>query len=344
MKLNAGKRILMFLHWLCSLLISAALVLMVLKPPFAVKLYEKGRALVTDSQLKIIAIVALAVYAILTIAQLVLIFKRRRRSERGFIVMDSSDSGRVRIAISAIEQMVRQSVTDIEGITDMKIKIEGDEDAVNIAVNATLINGGHVPTITMNMQRAIRQFVEMNCGVAVRSVPICIRSVTDAANAKRGRKKEIPAPASVPAQEPEPVYAESEPAPAPEPVYAAPEPEPAPAYTEPEAEEPIAEPEPAFAPATEYAPETEPVVEEAEEAPAAEDAPTDGAEEAPGFEAEPEAADEPQTGEAPLTDYAFEAAVEAADGAFTEAPGAEDDSAAQAEDEEERSELFVSED
>ncbi len=307
MKLNAGKRILMFLHWLCSLLICAALVLLILKPPFAVNLYNKVRAMVTDDQLKIIAIAAIALYAILVIAQLVLIFKRRKRSERGFIEMDSSESGRVRIAISAIEQMVRQSVTHIDGISDMKIKIEGEDDAINIVVNASVVNGGHVPTITMNMQRAIRQFVERNCGVAVRGVPICIRSVTEP-RGKRGKKQEVPAlvqepateaePVVVPAEEPEPTVV-TEPVVEPEPVaeeepYVEPEPaaeeEP---YTEPEPateEEPYVEPEPAY----EEEPYAEPV---AEAVPESDD---DGAD------------------EAPLTDHAFEAAVEAADDAFTE--------------------------
>lgn len=337
MKLNVGKRILMFLHWLCSLLVGAALVLLVLKPPFAVDLYKKGRALVNDSQLKIICIAALAIYAILMIAQLCLIFKRRRRADRDFIIMDNSETGRIRIAVSAIESMVRQSVTDIEGISDMKIRIDSNEDSIDIGVNASIVNGGHVPTTTMNMQRSIRQFVEMNCGVAVRSVSVNIRSVTEPNAGKRGKKKNV-APVVLP--EPAPVE------PAPEPIAVDPVPE-EPAAVEPETYEPEpAEPVPAepeaeaFEPEAEtYAPEpaepeagvfeAEPAYEEPEDLPEAEpDAFAGEAEDAAPEDAEAFAFAEPEADEEQPADPDFEAAVDAASDVYTAEdaePALEDD-------------------
>ena len=247
MKLNFGKRVIMFLHWLASLLICAALVIPYVKPDLWKKLVELAGKYLNPQQLKIAAIAALALYVILVIWELIIIFKHRKRSEKGFIMVETSESGRVRIAVSAIEQMVRQSVTNIEGISEMKIKIEGNDDSIDIGVNASIVNGGHVPTITMNMQRAIRQFVEMNCGVAVRAVPINIKSVTAPAEGRRRRRKDkntaaIPAPAqpaAEPAPEPAPTQ-EAAPAaePAPEPVA---EPEPEPVVYE---EAPVAEAEP----------------------------------------------------------------------------------------------------
>lgn len=190
MKLTAGKRAVMFFHWLLSLLITVAFALCLLKPELATEFYGKAKDLIGDTQMMIIAIALTAVYVILTIAQAFIIFRRRRRTDRGFITMDSSDTGKVRIAISAIEQMVRQSVNNIDGIADMKIGIENMDDAIAINLNAAIESGRHVPTITMNMQRSIRQFVEMNCGVAVRAVSINISGVASADDQrqKRGRR------------------------------------------------------------------------------------------------------------------------------------------------------------
>ena len=153
--------------------------------------------------------------------------------------------------------MVRQSVGSIDGITEMKIGIENQDDAIGINVNAAIVNGSHVPTITMNMQRAIRQFVETNCGVAVRTVAISINSVTNQPEAGRRRRRgkgqeAIPATAASgiePAREPEYDYdaAVADPEPAPEPVAE-------PAY------EPVRQPE--------YEPEPEPVSAPSFEAPA----------------------------------------------------------------------------
>ena len=249
MKLTVGKRILLFFHWLLSLLIVAAFAVYLIARDFAMKYYDMAEQALGLSKVQIIGIALLAVYVLLSVAAAVIIFKRGKRLDRGFITVDSSDTGKVRIAISAIEAMVRQSVTNIDGITEMKIGIESREDAIAIRVNATIVNGSHVPTITMNMQRAIRQFVEMNCGVAVREVSISINAVTNVQEAghrrRLGRGKAEAAPQSaapaVPAvddyQAPavEPQSYEPEPqhyAPAAEPVSAdyapvTPEPEPA---------------------------------------------------------------------------------------------------------------------
>ena len=188
MKLSVGKRILMFFHWLMSLLICVAFALYLIVPSFVMQYYGKLEAVLELKYIHIIGIALLVIYAALAIVQIYLIFKRRRRADRGFITVDSSDTGKVRIAISAIEQMVRQSVNNIDGITEMKINIDNQDDAIMIGVNASIVNGSHVPTITMNMQQAIRQFVEMNCGVAVRSVSISIHSVTNAAEAPRRKR------------------------------------------------------------------------------------------------------------------------------------------------------------
>lgn len=236
MKFGVGKRILMFFHWLLSLLICAAFAVYLIAPDFIMKYYTAVEQAVGINYVKIIGIAILAVYAVLAVIQIYLIFKRRKRSERGFITVDSSDSGRVRIAVSAIEQMVRQSVNNIDGITEMKIGIDNKDDAIVIGVRASILNGSHVPTITMNMQRAIRQFVEMNCGVAVREVSISINAVTNAAESTRhhrfGRGKSSGANAGF---QPEPIQAQPDytgysanPEPEPEPPVTAPAVEPEP--------------------------------------------------------------------------------------------------------------------
>ena len=232
MKLTAGKRAVMFFHWLLSLLITAAFALYLLKPELATELYDKAKDLIGGTQMMIVAIALTAVYVILTIAQAFIIFRRRRRTDRGFITMDSSDTGKVRIAISAIEQMVRQSVNNIDGIADMKIGIENMDDAIAINLNAAIESGRHVPTITMNMQRSIRQFVEMNCGVAVRAVSINISSVASADDQrqKRGRRHRGAEPAQQTTAYVPPVHTE------PEITY--------PAYEPQREEAPIQQPEP----------------------------------------------------------------------------------------------------
>lgn len=212
MKLNFIKRVVLFFHWLLSLLV----VLCVFFSEYASMAYEKIQSVIDPKYMKIGSVAVMVIYAILSICVLIMVFKRSsKRTERGFITMDSSETGKVRIAVGAVEQMVKQAVGTVDGIADMRISISSLDDAIAINVNVSVVNGSHVPTVTMNMQRAIRQFVELNCGVAVRSVAINVQTVVNPSEgSKRGRKAEkaMPAaqPAAVPQSEPvaeEPVMA-----------------------------------------------------------------------------------------------------------------------------------------
>ena len=187
MKLNLGRRIVLFVYWLASLLLLATLVI----PDYVGIAYSYVAALIPQAYVQYVVIALLAVYLLLSLSVLGTIFKRsgQKRAERGFITVDSADSGKVRIAISAIEQMVKQAAHTVDGIADMKIAISNSDEAIAIQVNVTMISGSHVPTVTLNLQRAIRQFVEMNCGVAVRSVSVSIQSVTTGADGGRKTKR-----------------------------------------------------------------------------------------------------------------------------------------------------------
>ena len=194
MKLNFGKRLMLFVHWL----ISVILLVFIAFPGLKEELRSCLSALIGANYVQIAFIAFAVVYILLCIAVVVLIFRRDgKRAERGFITVDSAETGRVRIAVGAIEQMVKQAVGAVDGISDMRISISSVDDAIAINVNVALLNGSHVPTVTLNMQRAIRQFVEMNCGVSVRSVSINIQSVVNPAEltGKKARRLEAKVPA-----------------------------------------------------------------------------------------------------------------------------------------------------
>ena len=232
MKFNAGKRVLLFFYWLFSVLAIACFATHIIQPDLVEDVYDRLTAPLSNQQITIIGIALLAIYVILAIAALCVILKRRKRSDRGFIIVDSSETGRVRISVPAVEMMVRESVDNVEGITDMKIRIDNLEDAIGINVKASIVNGSHVPTVTMNMQHAIRQYVETNCGVAVRNVSISINNVIDGADAPKAKKRGRRESNAMPVAPVTPVEKKAEPEP-----IAAPAIEPT--FTEPVKSEPV---------------------------------------------------------------------------------------------------------
>lgn len=167
-------KLLLLIHWLLSVALFAGLVYLYITDQTV-----KGLAALLPSQYELpVLICAAVVYVCFAIAAFfAIVRKRSRREDRGFVVIDTSDSGRVRMAVSAIEQMVREAAGSVEGLQDMKPEIVGLEDSIDVHVNATIINGAHVPSVSLNLQRAIRQYVEMNCGINVHDVTVSILSV-----------------------------------------------------------------------------------------------------------------------------------------------------------------------
>ena len=215
MKLNFGKRLLLFFHWLLSLIAFVLLVLKIALPNFVGDIAEFVNAAVGAGVAQILSFVLLGIYALISIFTLILIFSRdKKRSDRGLITVDASEAGKTRVSVAAVEQMIRQAVRGVDGIAEMKCGIVNQDDAISINANVTLVTGAHVPSVTMNMQRAIRGYIELNCGVAVREICVNVNSVESSADGKRAGRKNA-APVAAPAAE---MPTEPEPAPAVEPV------------------------------------------------------------------------------------------------------------------------------
>ena len=199
MKLNFGRKLVLFVHWLLSLAACAVAAVFCVWPDTIYRGFDAAYAAIGKNSTDIVGIVVLAIYAIFAVASVIIILSRDgKRGERGFIIVDSSEAGKTRIAVSAVEQMIRQAVRGVDGISEMKSGIVNCEDAISINTSVTIANGAHVPTVTMNIQRAIRSYIELNCGVAVREVSVSVNALEgDEAN-RHGRGRKSAAEPAVP--------------------------------------------------------------------------------------------------------------------------------------------------
>lgn len=205
MKLNFGRRLLLILHWLMSLIACALAVLLCVWPEGISHLFNLFYGWIGKLQTDIIGAVFLGVYVLLTVVTAAIIFSGNRKGERGFITVDSSESGRTRIAVGAVEQMIRQAARGVDGISEMKSSITNHEDAISIQISVALQNGAHLPAVTMNLQRAIRSYIELNCGVSVQQVCVSVHSLEDGEenNNKHSWRKSAQTPVAQPELEPQ---------------------------------------------------------------------------------------------------------------------------------------------
>ena len=261
MKIRFWDRVLATLYVLLSLALCVFVALRSLGLDVIGHFYEQ--LTLATSYWYLIYFGVLIIVVLLGVYVLRLFFARKPR-KTNFVTVDSGESGKVIISLEALEQMVRQAVRPDPDIADMKIEVSGHDDAVSALLELAVKGGAHLPTITMNLQRDIRRYVEVNSGVAVRDVTVKVASVLPTSG-KHGH--DLPWKKKAEADErPVPEYFEPDDTPVP-PV-------------EPAEEKPVAEPEPA--------PELEELVLAADEDYAYDSRPEEAVEPAPEVKAEAE--------------------------------------------------------
>ena len=174
MKIRFWDRVLATLYVLLSLALCVFVALRSLGLDVIGNFYE--RLTLATSYWYLIYFGVLIIIVLLGVYVLRLFFARKPR-KTNFVTVDSGDNGKVIISLEALEQMVRQAVRPDPDISDMKIEVSGHDDAVSALLELAVKGGAHLPTITMNLQRDIRRYVEVNSGVAVRDVTVKVASV-----------------------------------------------------------------------------------------------------------------------------------------------------------------------
>lgn len=185
MKNGFWDRVLIVLYVLLTVALVALLGLQVFGIDLITSFYENLEAQAPGLVWKLIVSGIGAIIALLGVFVLVAIMPPKR-ARRSFIVLTNDENGQVKIALPALREMAAQAVGDAAGLKDMSVDISEAGDAISIQISLDILSGAHVPTLTMNMQRAVRSYIEMNCGVAVKNVSVVISSV-------------LPAPARAPA-------------------------------------------------------------------------------------------------------------------------------------------------
>ena len=178
MKTSFWDKVLMFLYVLIALAFAVCMALRsfgvdLLGGMFAGLEHTAGHFLSVLIGLGLTAIVVL-----LSAYMVMMIFGRnKKRVPASFITVNSEDGAQVHMSLTALSQMARQAIGRVPDVKDMKICVQSEGEAVSLSVELILKASAHVPTVTKNMQKAIRTSIESNCGVAVRDVEIVVSSL-----------------------------------------------------------------------------------------------------------------------------------------------------------------------
>ena len=148
----------------------------------------------------------------------------RIRYKRKDFVIQQNDSGEIRIAVKAIENLVRKCTDTHEEFNMTSLRVKNYKDGVVVDLKGTVPDNISIPLATESMQKQIRQYLTVSSGVNVKTVNVDL-SDTDAPMEKKSpyvgneiadKQEEQKAAHELIFEEETPAPAEETPAPAPE--------------------------------------------------------------------------------------------------------------------------------
>ncbi len=168
----------------------------------------------------------------------------RLRYKKNEFIVQQTENGEIRIAVRAIENLVRKCTDMHEEIEVSGLRISNHRDGVAVDLKASLPNNISIPLAVESLQKQIKQYITVSTGVSVREVRVAIVNtkadlkVASPYEVGKAQAEEKPEKKAVH----ERVFEDEAPVPAPAPAQeAAPAPDPKPeAAIEPEQAQPAA--------------------------------------------------------------------------------------------------------
>lgn len=131
------------------------------------------------------------------------LFKRYSNKRYAFVVQHT-DNGELRIAVAAIENLVKKCIDMHEEIHANHMQIRHSREGVTVDLAITLANNISIPLAVASLQKQIKQYLVASSGIDVKEVRVCVESTqitTDDSDSPYLVPAEAPAaPAPAPAE------------------------------------------------------------------------------------------------------------------------------------------------
>ena len=104
---------------------------------------------------------------------------RRYAMQRRDYVVQRTDSGELRIAVKAIENLVEKCIDLHEEITLISMSIANSREGVVVELNISLANNISIPLAVASLQKQIKQYLVASSGIEVREVRVIVENTKD---------------------------------------------------------------------------------------------------------------------------------------------------------------------
>ena len=179
MKISFWDRILIYLFAALTVLMTVLLALRAFSLDAVGALLENLQSAAPGIWWRLIVIGLAVIEVLLGVFTIGAVTPVRRKREL-FVTLNpgKEDGAQVRIAVSAIREMVRQAVSGIGGLNgrDPDVTLVKNELAIGLTLDVD-DRQGNVPALTSLLQQSIRQKVMETCGVNVKTVMVTVNSI-----------------------------------------------------------------------------------------------------------------------------------------------------------------------
>ncbi len=121
------------------------------------------------------AIITCVFLLIMSLQLLSTAFSRRREHE---IIIQETGLGRVEIAASALENLIRRAARQVRDVREVKPVLRCDRDGLGISLHLNVNPEAHIPSVTEEIQQIVQEYLEEKAGVRVIQVGVRVDSVS----------------------------------------------------------------------------------------------------------------------------------------------------------------------
>lgn len=93
-------------------------------------------------------------------------------------ISKETDMGRIRISLRALENLVRRSCREIEGVRDVEARVHAQGDRVDVSVSVNVAPDVGIPAISEALQQEIGRCIRAAAGLEVGEIGVEVRNIT----------------------------------------------------------------------------------------------------------------------------------------------------------------------
>lgn len=116
--------------------------------------------------------------------RLLLAGMRTRNGERETIV-HHLDMGDVHISLDAVKNLVEKTARHIRGVRNVKVVVGHNEQGIRIRIKAVVSPESNVPSVSVEMQKRVQEYVKNTVGVELIDIQIFIENISNDFKAKQ---------------------------------------------------------------------------------------------------------------------------------------------------------------